>query len=104
MDELLAELAEANIKLTRDGALADRSGGVFMPHPDIVFSPCGSGKFAGLEARLAPALSMSGDRQTLGRDYRSSIASRHSIAACFGYIRASRGKNSGLPSSSVSTR
>lgn len=52
MDELLAELAEANIELTRDGALADRTGGVFMPHPDIVFSPCGSGQFAGLEAQL----------------------------------------------------
>lgn len=52
MDELLAELAVANIELTRDGALADRTGGVLLPHPDIVFSPCDSGKFAGLEARL----------------------------------------------------
>lgn len=33
----------------------------------------------------------------------SSIVSRHSIASRFGYMRASRGKNSGLPSSSVST-
>lgn len=54
--------------------------------------------------KLAPALFMSGDRQALGRDYLSSIASRHSIASRFGYIRASRGKNSGLPSNSVSTR
>lgn len=52
MDELLAELAEANVELTRDGALADRTGEVFLPHPDIVFSYCGLGEFPGLEARL----------------------------------------------------
>lgn len=52
MDELLAELAEANIELTRDGALAGRTVGDFLPHPDIVFNPCSSGKFVGLEARL----------------------------------------------------
>lgn len=52
MDELLAELAEANIDLARDGALADRTGGVFLPHPDIVFTHCGSADFPGLEARL----------------------------------------------------
>lgn len=52
MDDLLAELAEANIELTRDGALAGRTVGVFLPHPGIGFSPCSSGKFAGLEARL----------------------------------------------------
>lgn len=37
---------------TRDGALADSTGRVFLPHPDIVFSLCASGNFSGLEARL----------------------------------------------------
>lgn len=31
MDELLTELAVANIELTRDGALADRTGGASCP-------------------------------------------------------------------------
>lgn len=47
MDELLAELAEANIELTRDGALADRTDGVFLPHPDIAFNRYGSGDLPG---------------------------------------------------------
>ena len=52
VDGYLAELTSAGIELARDGALADRTGGVFLPHPDIVFTRCGSGDFPGLEARL----------------------------------------------------
>ena len=47
MDELLAELAEANSELTRDGALADRTDWVFLPHPDIAFNRYGSGDLPG---------------------------------------------------------
>lgn len=52
VDEYLAELTAAGIVLSRDGALADRTGGVLLPHPDILFTRCGSGDFPRHEARL----------------------------------------------------
>lgn len=52
VDTCLEELASAAIVLSRDGALADRTGGALLPNPDIVFTRCGSGDFPGLEAQL----------------------------------------------------
>lgn len=52
VEEYLAELTTAGIALSRDGALADRTVGVLLSHPDIRFTRCGSGDFPGHEARL----------------------------------------------------
>lgn len=67
VDEYLAELTTAGIVLSRDGALADRTGGVLLPHPDILFTRCGSGDFPGHEARLE-ARQVSDDPAEMARE------------------------------------